>query len=354
MDPGGNVATRADVARRAGVSPSTVTYALNGERPSAEATRQRILAAMAELGYSPNAMAAGLAGGRSRIIAMLFPTLERGYSDSDLEYLVGAADAAHELNHRVLLWTMDREDIPEVARLCRSGLVEGLLLMEVRMQDERVDYLRREGIPLALIGRTADDASLPYADRDFTRVGQMAVSHLAGLGHTDIAFLGPPERLRTWGFGAVVRAINGIEKAARASGVRLITVDCEATVPAGRDALLNLRQAHPEVTGIISFNDEGAIGLYQGAQAMGLRIPTDLSVISTSVSTQRTAFFFPALTTISPPAGAIGGAAARALIHALENPDAAPEQSLLTGELVERGSTAPPTRPRARKVGQSI
>ncbi len=346
------MATRADVARRAGVSPSTVTYALNGERPIAESTRQRIFAAMAELGYSPNAMAAGLAGGRSRIIAMLFPTQERGYSDSDLEYLVGAAEAANELNHRVMLWTTSREDIQEVTRFCRSGLVEGLLLMEVRMQDERVEYLRKEAIPLALIGRTADDASLPYADRDFAEVGRMAVNHLAGLGHTHIAFLGPPERLLNWGFGAVVRAVQGIQEASDAAGLDTTMLACDASVPAGRDALLSLRQEHPEVTGVISFNDEGAIGLYQAAQAMGLSIPSDLSVISTSVSTQRTAFFFPALTTVSPPAGAIGGAAARALIHALENPDAPPLHSLHAGELVERASTAPPPARPARSRGR--
>jgi DNA-binding LacI/PurR family transcriptional regulator len=344
--------TRADVARRAGVSPSTVTYALTGARPIGEETRQRILTAMTELGYSPNAMAAGLAGGRSRIIAMLFPSLERGYSDSDLEYLVGAADAARELDYRVLLWTMDREDLQEVARLCRSGLVEGLLLMEVRMDDDRVAFLQDAGIPFALIGRTADTTGLAYADRDFAEVGRMAANHLSGLGHQHIAFISAPHRLLQWGFGAVVRAVEGVEEAARASGIKVTVIPCEASVAAGREVLVQLRKSHPDVTAVISFNDEGAIGLYQGAQAQGLHIPDDLSIMSTSVSTQRTAFFYPAITTISPPAGAIGGAAAKALIAALQEPDTTPDQSLWAGELVERASTAPPPGRRTRVTGR--
>lgn len=343
--------TRADVARRAGVSPSTVTYALTGARPIGEATRRRIRDAMDELGYSPNAMAAGLAGGRSRIIAMLFPSHERGYSDSDLEYLVGAADAARGLDHRVLLWTMDSEDLQEVARLCRSGLVEGLLLMEVRMDDDRVAFLKDAGIPFALIGRTADPTGLAYADRDFAEVGRMAANHLSGLGHQHIAFLSAPHRLVEWGSGAVVRAEEGVQDAARASGIEVTVIPCEATVAAGREVLAQLRHTHPGVTAVVSFNDEGAIGLYQGAQAQGLHIPNDLSIMSTSVSAQRTAFFYPALTTISPPAGAIGGAAAEALIASLEKPGSTPKQSLWAGELVERASTAPPAVRRGRATG---
>ena len=145
----------------------------------------------------------------------------------------------------------------------------------------------------------------------------MAANHLSGLGHQHIAFISAPHRLLQWGFGAVVRAVEGVEEAARASGIKVTVIPCEASVAAGREVLVQLRKSHPDVTAVISFNDEGAIGLYQGAQAQGLHIPDDLSIMSTSVSTQRTAFFYPAITTISPPAGAIGGAAAKALIAAL-------------------------------------
>lgn len=343
------MATRADVARLAGVSPSTVSYALSGQRPIAEATRARIQAAMEELGYQPNAMAAGLAGGRSRIIAMLFPSLERGYTDSDLEYLVGAADVARGLGYRVLLWTMDRRDTAEVVDLNRSGLVEGVLLMEVLLHDERVASLVAADVPCALIGRTADPSHTPFADRDFASVGRMAVAHLAGLGHRNVAYIGAAQRQHDQGFGAVVRAEAGVSAAAEDLGMVLHVLRCEATVAAGRDALVRLRSELPQVTGVIAFNDEATAGLFQGAHAHGLVIPEDLSVITTSLSSQRANFLFPPITAVSPPGGAIGGAAARMLIHQLRGqPD--PETSvLMTGPLVERASTAPPRR-RTRRI----
>jgi len=86
--------TMLEVARRANVALSTVSYALNGTRPVSEATRRRILQAMAELGYQPHALARGLASKRSRIIALLFPALPRGFGATELEFVTAAAEAA--------------------------------------------------------------------------------------------------------------------------------------------------------------------------------------------------------------------------------------------------------------------
>lgn len=337
------MATRADVARLAGVSPSTVTYALSGDRPIADDTRRRILAAAEQLGYTPNAMAQGLAGGRSRMIALLFPSLERGVTDSDLEYLIGAADAARELNHRVVLWTTDKEGPEEVMSLVRTGVVEGLLLMEVQMHDTRIESLTESGTPFALIGRTADPSGLIYADRDFEEAGRRAVSHLVGLGHRHIAYVGSHEHLFDIAMGAVVRAQAAVAAAAQRAGVSLEVLHCDWTVAAGREALTTLVTQLPSVTAVIGFNDEATIGVFQGAQARGMRIPEDLSVMSMSMSEQRAHYLYPAITAISPPAGLIGSAAARALIHALEKqPGTKGLQTLWPGTLVERASTSQP------------
>ncbi len=335
--------TRADVARHAGVAPSTVSYALNGGRSISESTRERIQAAMTDLGYSPNAMAAGLAGGRSHLLAMLLPSTDRRVSDSDLAYLIAAGDEARRLGYELILLTTERHDLADIGTLHRRGLTDGVLLMDVLLEDVRVTMLQQAGIPFALIGRTADP-DLPHADRDFEQDAHVCVDHLVGLGHRYAGLITSPERSFTKGYGAVVRPVEALRGHASSAGLHLTLLPCEATVDAGREALASLRAHQPDATAVISLIDEATMGVYHEAQAKGLTIPDDLSVISMTVSPQRGAFFSPGLTAIGPPARAIGRAAARALINELSPHNVNPGPTLWTGVLVDNGSTAPARR----------
>lgn len=332
--------TRADVARLAGVAPSTVTYVRNGTRPVSPAVRDRVLRAMAELGYSPNLMAAGLAGGRSRILALLLAPVGRPPRESDLEYFAGASDAAHDLGYRVLLWNQQGADLEEVQRVASGGLVDGVILMEVLLDDPRVEMLRAAGVPLSLIGRTTDVRGIPHADRDFAEVGRLAVAHLAQLGHRRVAFVDALPGDGPGTYAASARALEGVQRAARAHRLGLQLSPCALDVTAGRDLLTSLAAADDRVTAVIAFNDEATIGLVHAANRARLGIPADLSIISTSMSEHLARLLDPPITTISPPAARIGAGAARALIDELEGRQSTP--TLLAGDLVDRGSTAAP------------
>ena len=340
------MATRADVARLAGVSASTVTYALTGSRPISEETRQRIVAAMQELGYTPNAMAAGLAGGRSRLVALLFPSAERGMSNTDLRYVIGAANAARELGYHLLAWPTVERDLDDVMQLSRGGMVDGVILMEVRLDDERVETLRNASIPFSLIGRTADTEGLLYADADFEAIARLAIDYMVGLGHERIVFVNGPERLIHDRYGASVRVETAFLRAAEERGVTTAAYACEHTVTAGREALAQILHVQPDVTALVAMNEEATVGLVQAAQARGLDIPRDLSVLSLASSSSFAEVTWPPLTTISPPADSIGRAAARALIRSLGDGGVDPDPVLWPGELVERASTGPVRRRR--------
>ncbi len=346
------MATRADVAKLAGVSTSTVSYALSGERPISKSTRLRIEAAMRELGYTPNALASGLAGRRSRIIALLFPSGPRIIATTDMEYVIAAADAARERGYNLVVWTTGDSALDEVHRLSGTGLVDGVLLMEVLLQDERVRHLQAAGVPLALIGRTAEVDGVAYADADFEQTAQLAVDYLAGLGHRNIGLLNGPGRLLELGYGACRRIDQAVAEAATQAGLNLVTLTCDHTAPAGREAYDDLLRRCPRVTGVISFNWEATVGLMQRAQQRGTAIPEQLSVVSLANSIGQVEITIPALTTINPPGPEIGRAAALALIERLENPDAAPVQLLVMGPLVERGSSGPAPRPDAVLAGR--
>jgi len=127
--------TMSDVAKRAGVALSTVSYALNGTRPVSTETRKRIFTAMDELGYRPHALARGLASKRSRIIALLFPTPERGLGFTELEFVTSAANAARDSGYNLLLWSSEIHDQDEMYHLTRQGLVDGVVVMEVCLED---------------------------------------------------------------------------------------------------------------------------------------------------------------------------------------------------------------------------
>lgn len=342
----GLMATRADVARRAGVSPSTVTYVLNGQRPIGAEVRERVLAAMAELRYKPNAVAAALAGGRSSTLALLLPTSERGLKESDLQYVVGATEAARELGYRMLLSTAERSDFDELAHLTGSGLVDGVVLMEVWLDDERPPYLTERGIPFSLIGRTQDITGLDYADRDFAEIGRMAISYLRDLGHAHVAFLDAPPRAGGPGYGVSVRVVDGLLRAAEDCGVDLLPLSAALTVDAGREVLEDLLVTNPEVTALVAFNDEALMGVYLSARELGMRIPEDLSVLSSSLSAQMATFFYPPITTISPPAAQIAASATRALVRRLRKLPDEGGPHLFAGDLVVRASTGAP------RVGQ--
>lgn len=336
------MATRADVARLAGVSAATVSYAISGKAPISEATRDRVFEAMRELRYTPHVMAQALAGRRSRIIAMLIPIQERGISNADMEYMLGAAEAARELGYHLLLWpTVDR-DVEDVASLGQAGLLNGVILMEVRMEDERVGLLRDAGVPFALIGRTANpEAEHLLADRDFETAIMRAVEYLMSLGHRHIAFLNAPRKIVRQGLGAFVRAEAGFKAAAKRYGIKGVLLNCDASIPAGREFAKRVAADHPEVTALVELNAEAIVGFMQEAPNVGLDIPRGFSVVSVGVSDNLANATMPALTTIAPPANSMGRRAAELLIASVSEQDLPAGERLFVGELVVRDSSGP-------------
>ena len=178
-----------DVAKRASVALSTVSYAINGTRPITEETRQRVLRAMDELGYRPHALARGLASKRSRILALLFPTLERGIGITELDFFTGAAAAARENGYHLVLWSANGNDSKELQELAQQGLVDGVILMEVHLNDERVDLLRQTSFPFSMMGRCWKPKNTNYADIDFEQTVRDTIHYLRDLGHHCIGFI---------------------------------------------------------------------------------------------------------------------------------------------------------------------
>src|SRR5215218_3409950 len=182
------VPTIADIAKRAGVSISTVSYVLSGKRPISGATRERVNAAIEELGFRPNQAGRALASKRSNTVAMLYPSHAQVLSEMPLEFMVSAAGEAARRGYSLLLSTSPVED-EEMLRLIHQGFVDGLILMEIKLDDPRVPLLREHNYAFSMIGHCRENDGISYVDVDFDQMVEVAVDHLAELGHRQVALI---------------------------------------------------------------------------------------------------------------------------------------------------------------------
>jgi DNA-binding LacI/PurR family transcriptional regulator len=336
--------TMLDVAKRAGVALSTVSYALNGTRPISAETRQRITAAMAELGYRPHALARGLASRRSRIIALLFPVSERGLGFTEFEFVTSAADAAREKGYHLVLWPSEMHNLDELRQFTQQGLIDGIIVMEVRANDDRIALLHGLGFPFSMIGRCGNIPTLGYVDINFEQTVQETVTYLAGLGHTHLAFLNQAQILFDEGYGPAVRAQTRFEQVIQAAGLQGATRFCHATPRDGYKVFNELITACTSLTALVAMNERAVPGVMQAIAERGWQIPADFSIV-VIVSSARTAeMMVPPLTTSDAPAAELGRLGAELLIQQLEGQGQAMPQVLVPCRLVVRGSSGPSRR----------
>ncbi len=306
-----------DVAKRANVSLSTVSYALNGTRPISEETRQRIAKAMDELGYRPHPLARGLASKRTRILAILFPTVERGLGITELDFVASAAHAASKSGYHLVVWTAETNDPNELRELTQQGLVDGVILMEVHINDMRVNLLRELNFPFTMIGRCDDDRD-GYVDIDFKQTVDEALTYLSRLGHTNIAYLNQSQMSYDAGYGPVVRTKTSFEEYIYLSGLKGVMRFCKPSPQAGYEAFNALIEKYPDLTAIITMNERAIPGMMRAIAERGWKIPDDFSIVALVSSTRMAEMTVPTLTTLEPPSAELGRIATELLINHLE------------------------------------
>lgn len=337
--------TMQDVARRAGVALSTVSATLTGARPVSASTRARVEAVMEELGYRPNALARGLASRRSRVLALTYPVAGSGLSRTSAEFVLSAAAVAQERGYQLVLWPFAAQDADGVLDVARRGLADGVLVMEVHAADARVAALRGAGVPMTLIGRTADDADadLPAVDVDFAATLADAVAHLTGLGHRRIAFVNHAAHRLTEGHGPTVRAAAAYSAEMLARGLDPVQVYAEESVAGGRAALAGLLDAAEAPTAVITMNEDATFGVAAELAVRRVAVPAELSVLAVVSSPAVAGQTVPPLTTLHAPGEQLGRAGVDALL-ALLGTGEVPAPVLEPCRLVDLGSTGPAPR----------
>jgi DNA-binding LacI/PurR family transcriptional regulator len=338
------VPTIADIANRAGVSISTVSYVLSGKRPISAATRQRVNAAIEELGFRPNQAGRALASKRSKTIAMLYPSNAEVLSEMPVEFMISAASEAARHGYSLLLSTSPVED-EEMLRLIHQGFVDGLILMEIKLDDPRVLLLREHDYAFSMIGHCRENDGISYVDVDFDQMVEIAVDHLAELGHRQVALISRGGDLHVAGYGPSVRSEAGFLRMARARGIEPVVRFSSHGPIGGFETTRDLIANEPRLGAIITINSEAIGGIMRAIQEADLRIPDDFSVVGIT-SPRIATLVAPPLTTVDFPAEEMGRLGAELLIRRLEGGEAElqPTQVLLRGKLTVRGSSGPYAR----------
>jgi DNA-binding LacI/PurR family transcriptional regulator len=335
------VVTMQDVADRAGVSLTTVSFVVNGTKRVAPGTRTRVEEAMADLGYRRNVFARALASRRSHILALVFPALQHRLGSTALSIVTAAASAATARGFNVVLWPVD--DVAQLGDYLSDGLADGVLLMEVTADDPRVALLTERGVPFGLVGRTDDPSGPSFVDMDFAAMVTTGLEHLTGLGHRRVAlFVGELDGPAWSGYGPVVRTEQAYLAEAARLGLDPLVVRGGQDPRSGRGVATTLVADHPDVTAVLVLNEAALSGFVNGLVAAGRGVPDDVSVLALAMSATDVATADPAVSAVVAPGTELGARSVQGLVDRLADPAAPPSHHLLPGALELVGSTASP------------
>jgi len=337
------VVSRDDVARRAGVSTAVVSYVVNnGPRRVAPATRERVLRAIAELGYRPNSVARSLRTNRTRTIALIVPDIADSFF---AQFARELQTRAHDRGFTVLLANAMDDPASELdhVKVFIERRVDGIVVAPTGLGRQGLDEIADSRIASVMVDREMPGVRSSSVIVDNHHGGYLATRHLLEHGHTRVGCIGGPLEITI----AADRS-RGWRQALLEAGVEpdplLETHSSFSRLAAYRGTLRLLRARRPP-TAIFACADEQALGVYRAAATVGARIPDDLAVVSFD-SASTAPYLTPGLTSIRQPVAQLAERAVCRLIDQMEHPDRAPTRDCLPVELVVRGSCGcPDTEP---------
>jgi DNA-binding LacI/PurR family transcriptional regulator len=324
-----------DVARAASVSHQTVSRVLNGHPNVRPATRERVLAAIAELGYRPNLAARALATGRSTALGLV--TLNTTLF-GPVATLYAVEQAARDAGYSVSVASVraiDRMSLTDaVERLVRQGVAGLVVIAPIATSDSAMSVLPAD-LPAVVVEADAEP-SVSAVTVDQAEGAYLATRHLLELGHRTVVHVRGPDE---W-----------IEARQRVAGWRRALEEVGAPVPqlisgdwsaqSGYDAGAVLART-PEVTAVFAANDNMALGLLRALSEQGRSVPGDVSVVGFD-DVAEAAFFTPPLTSIRQDFAEMGRRSVELLLRRVDGAATRIEHIMLAPELVVRDSAAPP------------
>jgi len=325
-----------DVAVRANVSFMTVSRVVNNHPRVKKETRERVLKAIRELGYYPDASARALNARKTNNIGLIFPRKEYVFSRSF--YVELSVELEDQLSHRgyhlFLGMTKTGDDYRDPSHLVKERKVDGLILVAPPTGDPEVEHLNREGLPFVILHGRSDTADCDYVDTDNVLGTTLILEHLFALGHRRIGFVS--------GNMAEINAQDRFDTYRNELKARDIPFDRSVvyrgdwSIESGYDAFCALHRRKTDITAIFFSNDQMALGAIRAAYENNVLIPEDIS-ISGYDDIKYASFAVPALTTVRQPLDGLAAATADLILGRLSG-NQSPRKIVLKPELKIRSS----------------
>lgn len=327
-----------DVAKLAGVSVATVSRTLARPEKVAEATRERVMAAVQKSGYVTNVLASNFRRRRSQTIVVLVPDIANLFYSTivqEIEFV------ARKKGYQILLGET-QEDL-EIERayseLAYQKMADGIISLGMTIPfryDPRRKTPDPKWPPLVMVGEYTGKIPLPFVGIDNYQAAVDATQHLVDLGHRDIAFIGGPKH-----FTLCQVRLKGFRKVMRKAGLSVHPSHVqfgEFKLASGYNQVKRLIESGARPTGLFCANDEIAMGAMKALQEHGLRVPEDISIVGFD-NLDIADYCSAPLTTIHQPRREMGAQAMDLMLHILKGQAPAEQRLLLPYQLIVRKST---------------
>ena len=328
-----------DIAKKVGLSVTTVSRALNDFDDVSQETKVLIRQTADELGYIPNSLAQRFQKKRTDTIGLILPTFGPRFSDpffSELLAGIGNKAASHGYDLLVSTRSPGADELLTYRHMVQGHRVDGLVVVRTRQHDERIQYLCSVQYPFVAFGRTDESMDFPYVDEDSAYGMSLVAEHLVALGHRKIAYIASMPDLMFSRY-----RMEGLRSRLLELGTPLqdnyIRIG-DLTQRSGYEETMTLLDLPVPPTAIVACNDLMAFGALSAIQDRNLIVGKDISVTGFD-NTPMAAHTHPPLTTVHQPIYQIGNMVCEMLIQQLQGVELQPSQILMKPELMIRQSS---------------
>lgn len=329
-----------DIAKKAKVSPSTVSRVIaNNPRISAP-TRERVLKIIKEMNYHPNIIARSLAKKSTKIIGVIVTgTTEKAFQHPTFpELLRGIASVAYKSKYKILISSVNSidEERQVIDEFTRSGITDGIILMSSRVKSPSIPLLLKAGFPFVVVGRPENEYEVNWVDNDNFLLGYEMTKHFIDLGHTKIAFLGvSPE------FTVTVDRLRGYRKALEDRGMPFddeMVVEGKFVDDTGYELIKKLLDRGKTPSGVIACDDLLAFGAIKYLTENGLKVPEDIAIAGFN-NVPLADYFNPPLTSVDVNSFSLGAKAFDLLLANISSEYKSIDRAIVPAQLFARKST---------------
>lgn len=313
------MATMQEVADRAGVALSTVSVMLSGARQVSPKTRAKVENAMRELDYWPDSRARALASGSPTTLALHLPRLDLSAGETVFAIAQAAYEEAAAHGYLLSVWPIAPHEAPaQLVDMVRSRRADGVILVEVDIDDTRIDALAQAGAPFVAVGRNRDTTHLNYVDIDFEAAVSDALHALHEAGRASVVLLTHhADANGTTSYAPVLRVEEAFTRLAPKLGMSAHIYRPEASPHSGRDAIATHLGTGVPFDAVVSMNEFATIGTLDALHRHALSVPNDVSLVNIITTARMSHMSVPSISSFVSPGAELGRHAARALIAAL-------------------------------------